>query len=129
MTIEEEFFKTFGIEPKMLCNCEFKNLHDYRIEYGSDECDKMDSEEEKPCETCIKGIKAFPLYPEITDRKLLELICILDSFTVQSYLKKQPFDINVLKADILSRCLFLEDCGIAKDRLKQQVKALFEGEE
>ena len=75
--IEQQFFKVFGIEPIMLCDCEFKNLYDYRIEYGQDVCIHTESKAKNPCLKCKLAKQTHPLYPEITAEKLLELICII----------------------------------------------------
>jgi hypothetical protein len=49
--LEQEFFKVFEIEPTIY------SLWDSK-------------------ETQIKNFKSYEVYPEITDRKLLEMICI-----------------------------------------------------
>lgn len=105
MTIEEEFFGTFHIykscyHPIPFDICSYNHCYD--------------------CE--------YHQYPEITAEKLLELICIVDNFTIQSYLKKEPFNFDALKNDVLERCLFLYNCGISKDELIQKVRKLFEEE-
>lgn len=117
--IEKQFFECFGIGKVKR------------------RCCSLDSETHCPtdyitCEDCSHWIKTedeLDKYPEITDRKLLELICILDNFTIQNYLKKQPFDIFELKQNVLRRCLYLDNIGINKDELRQQIRKLFEDKE
>ena len=112
MTIEEKFFKTFGIEKKNFYYCSW-------IE-GNCSFDEFE------CSGCCHHEIYRTDYPEITAEKLLQLICIVDNFTVQSYLKKEPFNLETLKIDVLERCLFLYDCGISKDELIQKIRKLFE---
>lgn len=111
--LEKQFFECFGIEPKMLCDCEYKNLYDYRIEYGQDVC--IHSEDEKNCQDCELAKQIHPLYPEITDRKLLELFAIDNVTTYEE-----------LKIYILCRIIY----NYENDENKRcQVKALFEDKE
>ena len=81
--LEEQFFKVLGIEPKR--NCYWSNTH---------------------CKDCNEDCVNFyikPKYPEITDRKLLEMICLVadihncsgDVFDIEQN------DINELKNFIL----------------------------
>ena len=80
--IERQFFDTFGIEPK----CETRDeYHKYEC-YGMVDCDEC----------------ASAIYPQITDRILLELICILNTVTIPDLA-----DINIgrLKKTILEECI------------------------
>lgn len=98
MSIEEEFFKTFGIEPKYI---EGENLMEYS--YGKLE------------------------YPEITDHILLELICILNKFTgYTSLLNDNCQDIKeeILKDTLF---VYEQLRKSYKLDLKHQVRSLFEG--
>lgn len=109
MTIEEEFFKAFGIE---------KRCKDTEIIA----CSGRNS----GCRKCnIFG------YPEITAEKLLELICILSKYgefkidrgTKIDELKKSTLGLSInVTSDSFSEIFNVEE-------FKQQVKALFEGEE
>lgn len=97
MTIEEEFFKAFGIEP-------FKHYRPVKnYNFGGDNGYQYTEE--------------F-VYPEITAEILLKLICI--SSTVY------PITIN-FKEDIDELKEFILDFGIRhnKEMGKQQVQALF----
>lgn len=59
---------------KILCNCEFKNLYDYRIEYGSDVCDYTESKIKEPCKVCEKAKQKIKYYPDFTKDKQLKII-------------------------------------------------------
>lgn len=97
MTIEEDFFKAFGIE---------KRKHAFLF-----------SE--------LDGSKYY--YPKITDRKLLELICILNNLTGR-LIELCSDDINTLKEEILKICLSnYEVFRLSyKNEFIKQVQKLFE---
>ena len=88
--LEKQFFDTFGIEPEPIYS-----------ELWADELVKYE-------------------YPQITDRILLELICILNNTLGFNT------DIEKLKTKTLNYCLstFYKK-GIINDYFKQQVQALF----
>ena len=69
------------------------------------------------------------VYPPITDRILLELICILNSVTIQ--LKSECFD--DLKCEVLGEMIILYDYAPndeTQEWIKTKVQSLFtEGEE
>lgn len=92
--LEKQFFDTFGIEPKT--NQVYGMQLDYHIED----------------------------YPQITDRILLELICILVKFQKDnnSYLKILSTTKDDIKAEILDMLIHREFA------LKHQVQALFKEE-
>ena len=73
MTEIEKLFENANAY-KMLCNCEFKNLYDYRIEYGSDVCDYTESKIKEPCKVCKKAKQKIKYYPDFTAEKQLKLI-------------------------------------------------------
>ena len=93
--IEKQFFEVFGIEPKYK-KCE--------IDY----CENQSYE----CEKC----EHFKLtYPSITDRILLQLVCILSPngfFSIST---------DDLKIEILTKCLKRE----RDENIRKQVRALF----
>ena len=126
--IEQEFFKTFGIEPKMLCDCEFKNLYDYSIAYGSDVCIHAEDEGKGHCKKCKLAKQTHPLYPEITDRVLLELIGILNEFSY-SHLNFHKY--SEAQDEILQLCIdILDEEKHHYNEIVEQVQSLFrEGEE
>ena len=104
MTIEEAFFKTFGIEPKVE-SIEF--VIDFDGEIGQ-------VNEQKPNFT----------YPKITDRVLLELICLHSKYCEP---KIHATNLNNLKEQVLDDIMTAFEFG--EDELKHQVQALFEGGE
>lgn len=87
MTEIEKMFENANVY-KMLCNCEFKNLYDYRIEYGSDVCDYTESNIKEPCKVCEKAKQKIKYYPDFTADKQLLLI--------QWLAKTRPIHINFL---------------------------------
>ena len=110
--IEKTFFDTLGIEQK--CQNTFIN---------PSKCPFIESRE---CCDCV----SFE-YPQISDRILLELICILSEwrqYCDSDYVIK-AINIDNLKEDILKDCLYMSNwyefkkCG--KD-IKHQVRTLFE---
>ena len=88
--IEKQFFDTFGIEPS--------TKYDY--------CWKSKKNKDK-------------LYPQITDRILLELICIAHTSPVITFVSR---DVRSLKEEVL-----MVLCNWVNNRsIKHQVQALFE---
>lgn len=99
--LEKQFYKTFGIEPTIY------SLWDSK-------------------ETQIKNFKSYEVYPEITDRVLLELICIYNSTYTNGYANYSLLNernVEKLKEQILKNCL------IVRDDIKKQVRSLFKEEE
>ena len=109
--IEEEFYKAFEIEPR----------------YG---CHNDISEEALPCDTaCEECAWYWDEFPKITDRILLELICILCK---EAYTYYEPFygtTFEDLKDNILSTCIQMYDNLTTGKNIKHQVQALFKEEE
>ena len=110
--LEKHFFDTFGIEPK----------------YEAHTCDGWGRTIEVKFFANKEEAKRFgiligdePKYPQITDRILLELICILSKYQkdVGSLLEICETDKNSIKEEVLDMLIFRD---IA---LKQQVQALF----
>lgn len=108
--LEEQFFKTFGIEQKT------NGCEEYFYMPDAESCKEC---EDKPC---LKHLE----YPQITDRKLLAMICIYNStytngFTNYSLLNERSTE--ELKGHILRNCLKV------RDDVKHQIQQLFkEGE-
>lgn len=101
--LEQEFFNVFGIEPKI-----------YKTD-GRDIDDNGDV-----CSWYIEEV-----YPEITDRKLLEMICILNSICGVNCTAYEAKSIEALKEEILIECLALKD----EKNLHYEIQQLFkEGE-
>ena len=107
--IEEEFTQVFGIK---------------NITNGCEEYYYMSNE--IPCKECEDKIcLKDPKYSVITDRILLQLICLINDNLMNVHnsayiLKGRNF--NELKTEILSECI-----NYSKD-IKKDVKALFESE-
>lgn len=94
--ISNTFFKTFEIEPTV-----------YSI---------WDSKE-----TQIKNFKSFTVYPEISDHKLLQMICVLSAYNyIFEDLKAD--DIEQLKEEIIK--LFFDYPLIAEEE-KVKIQQLF----
>ena len=106
--LTKTFFDTFGIEPKNISTGECK----YKI---TPEFCKSD------CLDCKNTIKE-KTYPQITDRILLELICILSKYqkNVGSLLEICETDKNSIKEEVLDMLIFRDTA------LKHQVRTLFE---
>ena len=118
--IEEEFFKTFEIEPKWK-DKRVKNTKTYYTE-----------EQAQYLRQATKNRNVQLCYPQITDRILLELICIFNEYFISPY-GTETKSINKLKEQILEDniCAFNNKYlkGEYKIKYKQQVQALFRGEE
>lgn len=109
--LEKQFFDTFGIEPHYCCGSEY--IFEAMLEA---EC--TDNNREK-CKTCNKVGKT---YPQVTDRILLELICILASNPIRILFESMLSgikEVELLKNSILLTCI------ANKDTIKQQVQELF----
>lgn len=107
--LEKQFFDTFGIEPKFDCKrCGAMN-------FALGQCAEVDCEK---------------TYPYITDRILLEFICILSEWRTylhSSYTIKADNTLN-LKQDVLKDFLELfkwYEFKKCENGIKQQVQALF----
>ena len=113
--LEKQFFLTFGIEPEEEKYCLW-------------EC-RIPELEHIPCSKECKHQRHDIYYPEITDRILLELICIHNQYShpFSIYGEKKEF----LKNDILECMInilnyFYEHEMEEYSKLKQQVRTLFE---
>lgn len=92
--LEKQFFDTFEIEPS--------TKYDY--------CWKSEENKDK-------------LYPQITDRILLELICILTRWHLD---EREPYEIISINMEQLKNQILSNSLYIAKfHKAKQQVQALF----
>ena len=101
--LEKQFFDTFGIEPKKI----IEPRYSLNTEYYEEKVEK---------------------YPQITDRILLELICIWNSACL--YLEDNIAPINYQKIieTVLEYFVDIENYrfAIAKQDIKNQVRTLFE---
>lgn len=126
--LEKQFFDTFGIEPAYFYECSYKDKLDFGLNPSDDECPAKTSNIR--CNTCDLGKKVLVGYRVITDRILLELICIAHQhIELGDYIDKQGLIGAVLRA-----LIYCYECGIDNkffytskeaQTLKQQVQALF----
>lgn len=107
--LEKQFFDTFGIEPyDRYYNCK-ANLEG--------EC-----KAEKSCCACEHSEDVY-CYPQITDRILLELICILTRWHLG---KREPYEIMSINIEQLKNQILSNSLYIAKFyKAKKQVRELF----
>lgn len=110
--LEKTFFDTFGIKPKKQC-------YYWDCPYSTGNIVNDTAMNERDCNSCKNPDKE--IYPQITDRILLELICILTKFYGELVLE-QSTDVKDLKGQILN--IFVRTSY--KDNFKHQVRALFE---
>ena len=107
--LEKQFFDTFGI-PQLCCKEYITNC----LKYGE-------------CEKCKNYDSTFSTYPQITDRILLELICILNDYTG---IDVRAIKIEELKKELLNHCIELIEYELYNDdditKFKHQVRTLFE---
>ena len=125
--LEKTFFDTFGIKPKQLNKCSYVNLRNLGFEYGVDVCLHLE-DETITCDNCENNKDGELLYPQITDRILLELICLVNIYLDEGFWAETITD---LKEEVLKNCLLAvntTDYGVAgyEESFKHQVQALFE---
>ena len=107
--IEKKFFDTFGIEPK----CVKRTLKLAMPEYNENDLPK------DLMQFMSSQTQVYHIYPEITDRILLELICIVHTSPVIAFVSR---DVKSLREEVL-----MVLCNWVNNRnIKQQVQALFE---
>ena len=94
--LTEEFFRVFGIEP------EYTYIGHYPL-------------------TDENGIIQPPTYPEITAKKLLEMICIMRTYQLTEIYRELP-TIDKLKEDILK---WFINQSVINEKIKKQIKQLF----
>lgn len=116
--IEKQFFETFGINKSTLCK-----YAKYGYE-GTEGIWYFCTKNQEECWTYpfVTGCEdKMTSYPQITDRILLELICILRN----SYIASGE-TIDVLKERVLRACIRFQDDLVTTDKtVKQQVQELF----
>ena len=129
--LEKQFFKCFGIEPRYedACTVEDKYWDNEELanEYGTfDQYMNCKCGDQENCTTECSCAYQKEVYPQITDRILLELICIVSESPISisfDALMLGASDVEKLKGYILLACM-----GFAKD-IKYQVRTLFEEEQ
>lgn len=102
--LEKQFFDTFGIEPREFKSCDVGTFCPYpEKECGSDTCPYY---------------RTYKIdYPQITDRILLELICIANHKDV--YIDFEGTDIETIKNSLLENFIFF------RRDVEKYVKKLF----
>lgn len=141
--LEKQFFDTFGIEAKIKyycpsCNTELEKwLNSDDIYYRCadyPECDYFLDTQSEDFEECLNCLNFKLTYPQITDRILLELICIRCKELI-SIIKVKGNNLEELKNYILKLCIkdytFYSKTSDKTynelaDNFKHQVQALFE---
>ena len=108
--IEKQFFETFGIKPRSYLLCT--------------SC--WDCIDAQPCEQCHYGKLIEDEYPKITDRILLELICILTRHCLD---EREPYEITSinmeqLKQQILSDIICIAGCEATKCQVQKIFKEI-----
>lgn len=108
--IEKQFFETFGIKPRSYLLCT--------------SC--WDCIDAQPCEQCHYGKLIEDEYPKITDRILLELICILTCHYLD---EREPYEItsiNIeqLKQQVLSDIIRIAECEATKCQVQKIFKEI-----
>lgn len=88
--LEQEFYDTFGIEPKW----KDKRVKNSKTYYTKEQADYL--------RTTTKNRNIQLCYPEITDRKLLKMICILNETACEVLASE---NIEDLKNEILETCI------------------------
>ena len=131
--LEKQFFKYFGIEPRYedACTVEDKywNNEELAKEYGTfDQYMNCKCGDQENCTIECSCAYQKEVYPEITDRILLELI-LLQPLSIEF---KYPRNIEQLKNTLLR--YYIEELSLFAEQseaeiFKQQVKALFEEEQ
>ena len=116
--LEKQFFDTFGIEPK----CVKRTLKLAMPEYNENDLPK------DLRQFISSQAQVYNVYPQITDRILFELICILGNtsyFLITD--DGLPIDVDGLKKSVL-HSLTLQAKVDKNKVLKYQVRTLFEEE-
>lgn len=96
--IEKQFFETFGIKPRSYLLCT--------------SC--WDCIDAQPCEQCHYGKLIEDEYPQITDRILLELICLNNIYLWETHTST----VNELKNVLLNK--YVEHVNLMADKNEKQ---------
>ncbi len=111
--IEKEFFRKFNI-PRVWKDHRSKKTRIYSFE---------EKEEKKKSNRHIQLC-----YIDITDKILLELICIWNTICFCADDLITPYDLKTLKEDTLKRILTPSEYEMDVNKLRRQIKKLFERE-
>lgn len=122
--LEKQFFDTFGIKPKYQDTCTVEEKYwdneELANEYGTfDQYMNAKCGNQENCSLECSCAYQKEIYPQITDRHYLELICLVNERRIIPNL-----DVDGLKEYILKE---LSTMIISKN-FKHQVQAIFEGE-
>lgn len=127
--IEKQFFETFGIEPSNTCKYAKYGYEGtegtwYLCSKNQEECWTY------PSDTTCKDKEAS--HPQITDRILLELLCLINQVDMYYYGEEEfytGFNYDNFKQEIISKCKRLADKNafseVTGENFKHQVQALF----
>ena len=120
--LEKQFFDTFGIEPKKQC-------YYWDCPYSTGNIVNDTPMNERDCNSCKNPNKE--IYPQITDRILLELICIKNKELI-SIVQVRGNNLEELKSYILQTWAhwytYYSSLPVHKERadnFKRRVRALF----
>ena len=123
--LEKQFFDTFGIEPKKQC-------YYWDCPYSTGNIVNDIAMNERDCNSCKNPDKE--IYPQITDRMLLELICIKNKELI-SIVQVRGNNLEELKSYILQTWAhwytYYSSLPVHKERadnFKRRVRELFEEE-
>jgi hypothetical protein len=122
--LEQEFFRVFGIEPKIDYDYKtvIQNVTKTGYWFDKEYLIEMFNDNQK---FKVIQVRKDINYPKITAEKLLEMICIYNSTYTNGYTNYSLLterDVEKLKEQILKNCL------IVKDDIKQQIQQLFKEE-
>ena len=133
--LEKKFFKVFDIKPKYQDTCTVEEKYwaneELANEYGTfDRYMDIKCGNQENCTTECSCAYQKEIYPQITDRQYLELICIdfaNNPYKARGYVK----NIEELKNYILEQFIheFENDLYWNKESVKHQVQAIFKESE
>ena len=133
--LTKTFFNTFGIEPKYqdTCTVEEKYWQNEELanEFGTfDQYMNIKCGNQENCTTQCSCAYQKEIYPQITDRHYLELICLLNSSRASCLLYKNEKSMYGLKHEILADAIHsvTKAAYVNKNKFKHQVQAIFKGE-
>ena len=117
--LEKQFFDTFGIKARYYYKCKIQDTLVPEDEFILSYCSQSEvigfCTDKKYYNSC-RVIKIYKEYPQITDRILLELICIAN----KAYIDVEGTDIETMKNSLLENFIFF------RRDVYDQVRTLFE---
>ena len=122
--IKPKYQDTYTVEEKYWQNEELANEFGTFDQYMNIKCGNQEN-----CTTQCSCAYQKEIYPQITDKQYLELICVLgydEHFAI--YNDGFPINVNMLKASVLNTLITgieMSDCSIQEEKLKHQVQQLF----